>query len=120
TAVLMLAAAAFGGERERRFRRFWIGVAVVSFLWMLGGRTPFFRIVYALVPGTKFFRAPSTIIFVFGFSISVLAALGTERILAGQISRRLAIGWLVAAVVIALLATSGVLTSLASNLASGI
>ena len=119
-AVLMLVGAAFGGDRERRFRRFWIGALIVSFLWMLGGSTPFFHIVYALVPGTKFFRAPSTIIFVFGFAISVLAALGTDRILAGQISRRLAIGWLVAAVVIALLATSGVLTSVASNLASGI
>lgn len=119
-AVLMLAGAAFGGDRERRFRRFWLGAAIVSFLWMLGGSTPFFRIVYALVPGTKFFRAPSTIIFVFGFAISVLASLGTERILAGQVSRRLAIGWLVAALVIALLATSGALTSVASSLAAGI
>jgi hypothetical protein len=119
-AVLMLVAAAFGGEGDRRFRRFWIGAGIVSFLWMLGGSTPFFRIVYALVPGTKYFRAPSTIIFVFGFAISVLAALGTERVLAGQISRRLAIGWLIAAVVVALLATSGALTSVASNLAGGI
>ena len=119
-AVLMLAAAAFGGEGERRFRRFWIGAAIVSFLWMLGGSTPFFHIVYAIVPGTKFFRAPSTIIFVFGFSISVLAAVGAERVLAGRGSRRLALGWLVAAAVIALLATSGVLTSMAANLAGGI
>ena len=35
---------------------------VVALLWALGGSTPFFHIVYALVPGTKFFRAPSTII----------------------------------------------------------
>jgi len=119
-AVLMLATAAFGGEREKRFRRFWIGVGIVSFLWMLGGNTPFFHLVYALVPGTKFFRAPSTIIFVFAFAVSVLAALGTERVLAGQVSRRLAIGWLVGGVVVALLATSGALTSIASNIAAGI
>jgi hypothetical protein len=119
-AVLMLAAAAFGGQSDRRFRRFWIGVLVVSFLWMLGGSTPFFRIVYAIVPGTKFFRAPSTIIFVFGFAISVLAALGTERVLTGQVSRQHAIGWLVGAGIVALLATSGVLTSIAANFAAGV
>jgi hypothetical protein len=119
-AVLLLAAAAFGGDAERGFRRFWIGAGIVAFLWMLGGSTPFFHIVYAIVPGTKFFRAPSTIIFVFGFAVSVLAALGTERVLAGRGSRRLALGWVIAAGVIALLATSGALTSLASSIAAGI
>ena len=73
--VLMLAGAAFGGAARRSFRRFWIGAGVVTLLWMLGGNTPFFRLIYELVPGTKFFRAPSTIVYVFTFAISVLAAL---------------------------------------------
>ncbi len=117
--VLMLAPLAFGagGEARRTFRRFWLGVAVVALLWALGGSTPFFQIVYALVPGTKFFRAPSTMMFVFAFSIALLAALGTERLLAGKASARYAVGWLVGAAAVALLATAGAFTSLAQGLA---
>ena len=111
--VLLLASAAFGGDARRRFRLFWIGVAVVSFLWMLGGSTPFFHLVYALVPGTKFFRAPSTIIYVFSFAVSVFAALGTERLLEGALSRRFLLGWLGAAAAIAVLASAGVVGAMA-------
>jgi hypothetical protein len=111
--VLLLASAAFGGDARRRFRRFWIGVAAISFLWMLGGSTPFFHLVYAIVPGTKFFRAPSTIIYVFAFAVSVFAALGTERLLEGALSKRFLIGWLAAAAVIAVLASVGVVGAMA-------
>src|SRR6476661_1379963 len=111
--VLLLASAAFGGDARRRFRRFWIGVAAISFLWMLGGSTPFFHLVYALVPGTKFFRAPSTIIYVFSFALSVFAALGTERLLAGALSQRFLLGWLGAAAAIALLASAGLVGAIA-------
>ena len=49
---------------------------IVALLWALGGSTPFFHIIYAIVPGTKFFRAPSTIIYLVGLAIAVFAALG--------------------------------------------
>ena len=111
--VLLLASAAFGGDARRRFRLVWIGVAVVSFLWMLGGNTPFFRLVYAIVPGTRYFRAPSTILYVFSFAVSVFAALGTERLLAGKLTRRFLFGWLGAAGLIAVLASLGVVGALA-------
>lgn len=116
--VLVLVPLAFGvgGDVRRAFRRFWLGVAVVSLLWALGGSTPFFQIVYAIVPGTKFFRAPSTMMFVFSFSLALMAALGTERLLAGKVSQRYAVGWLVAGGAIALLATAGGFTSLAQRL----
>lgn len=114
-AVLLLASAAFGGDGRRGFRRFWIGTAIVSFLWMLGGETPFFRLVYALVPGTTYFRAPSTMIFVFSFAVSVFVALGTERVLARQISRRFLLGWTGAALAIALLGSAGVLSAFAES-----
>ena len=117
--VLLLAGAAFGGDARRAFRRFWIGAAIVSLVWMLGGNTPFFRLIYELVPGTKFFRAPSTIIYVFGFSVCVLAALGTERVLARRVSRRYAFAWLGACLVLALLASGGILGSIAEGLARG-
>ncbi|MCX5760441.1 MAG: hypothetical protein NTW72_02875, partial [Gemmatimonadetes bacterium] len=93
--VLLLAPLAFGigGEARRSFRRFWTGAAIISLLWALGGSTPFFQIVYAIVPGTKFFRAPSTMMFVFAFAIAVLAALGTERVLAGKVARSCSSRW---------------------------
>jgi hypothetical protein len=117
-AVLMLAPLAFGagGDARKSFRHFWLGTAIVSLLWALGSSTPFFHLVYAIVPGTKFFRAPSTMMFVFAFSIAMFAALGTERLLAGKVSARYAIGWLVGAGAIALLATAGMLTTLAQGL----
>jgi len=63
-AALLLAGAAFGGETRKSFRRFWIVTLVVAVLWALGGFTPFYHLVYAIVPGTKFFRAPSTMLMV--------------------------------------------------------
>ena len=118
--ALLLAGAAIGNDARRSFRRFWLGTGVVALLWMLGGNTFFFRIVYELVPGTKFFRAPSTIVYVFTFALCVLAALGTERILARRLSRRYVYGWLAAGLLIALLATGGVLSSIAESLARGV
>jgi hypothetical protein len=115
--VLLLAGASFGGDARRAFRRFWIGAGVVALIWMLGGNTPFFRLIYELVPGTKFFRAPSTIIYVFAFALCVLAALGTERLLARRVSRRYAFVWLGLCLAIALLASGGVLGSIGESLA---
>ena len=116
--VLMLAPLAFGagGEARRPFRRFWLGTAVVSLLWALGGSTPFFHLIYAVVPGTKFFRAPSTMMFVFAFATAILAALGTERLLAGKVSVKYGAGWIVGAGAVALLATAGFFTGLAKGL----
>lgn len=119
-AVLILAFAAFGGgwtgERKRLFW-FWIGTGVVTLLWALGGNTPFFELVYALVPGTKFFRAPSTIFYITTFAIAIMAALGTERLLAGRFSTRYVYGWLIGAVVVTLFALVGGFTVLGHNLA---
>jgi len=90
-AVIMLAALAFGGGlelRRIRWRRFWLAAFVVSLLWALGGFTPFYRLVYAIVPGTKFFRAPSTMLFMVSFTVAMLAAEGVERVRLGAVSSR--------------------------------
>lgn len=105
-------------SRRRGFRWFWVGTFIVSLLWALGGNTPFYHLVYALVPGTKFFRAPSTMLFIVGFSTSVLAALGMERLMARQVSLRYATGWLIAGILVALLASVGGLTNMAQMIAS--
>lgn len=119
-AVLLLALAGLGraGGIRRGFLYFWIGTLVVSLLWALGGFTPFYHLVYAVVPGTKFFRAPSTIYYVTTFSVAVLAAAGTQRALARQISLRYVGGWVAASVLVVLLAVGGGLTNLGLSLAA--
>jgi hypothetical protein len=98
------------------FRWFWVGALVLSTLWALGGNTPFYQVVYAIVPGTKFFRAPSTMLYVVGFSTAVLAALGTERIARGDLSRRTLGAAALAALLIGLMGVSGGFTNLAQGL----
>ncbi len=118
-AVLVLAFLALGGgvvNRHRAHAWFWLGTGIVSILWAWGGNTPFYQLVYALVPGSKFFRAPSTILYVTAFSTAVLAAFGTERALAGRTTVRYGVLWLVFAVGVGVLATSGSLTNVALSL----
>lgn len=118
-AVLMLASAAFGGEQRKSFRRFWLVTLGVAVLWALGGFTPFYHLIYAIVPGTKYFRAPSTMLMVVSMATAILAALGTERILEGARTRRFYLGWIIAAVVVALLASVGFFTMLGRSIAAG-
>ena len=119
--VLVLAGAAFIGLRSDPRRKeilFWSVTLIVTVLWSLGSATPFYHIPYALVPGTKFFRAPATIFFVGTLAIALLACAGTERFLQGRVTRRYLLGWLIGAAVVALLASTGALTNVAETFAS--
>src|SRR6185503_5357266 len=54
-AVILLAALAFARGRlviSRKLLWLFAGVTIVATFWALGGYTPFYRIVYAVVPGT--------------------------------------------------------------------
>lgn len=117
--VLALAAAGVAGIAKARSRLRWflVGVVVVGTLWALGGSTPFYKIVYAIVPGTKFFRAPSTFFYVAAFAVACLAALGVERLLAQGIKKAWLVG--VGAVLggVALLGIAGVWQDAALSLA---
>ena len=93
------------------------GTFVVTLLWALGGFTPFYSLVYAIVPGTKFFRAPSTIYYVVTFSVAVLAALGTQRAMAGRVALGYLGAWAAFGVVILLMAVTGGLTNVARSFA---
>jgi len=118
--VLILAGAAFIGLRTDSRRKhiiFWSVALLVSLLWSLGGATPFYRIPYAIIPGTKFFRAPATIFFVGTLAIALLACAGTERFLQLRVSRKYLFGWAIAGLVIALLASVGALSNIAESFA---
>ncbi|HUR92662.1 MAG TPA: hypothetical protein VMY38_08330 [Gemmatimonadaceae bacterium] len=117
-AVLVLAFAAFGGMRQSSRRSeiwFWTGTLVIALLWALGGDTPFYRIPYALVPGTKFFRAPATVFFVGALAISFLVAVGTERFLRREVKQRYLVAWAGFAAVVAVFALTGILDGIAST-----
>jgi hypothetical protein len=118
--VLLLAGAAFIDVRTDPRRKqilFWSIALIVSLLWSLGSATPFYHIPYAIIPGTKYFRAPATIFFVGTLAIAIFACAGAERFVEGKVKRKYLIGWLVAGGVIALLASTGALTSFAESFA---
>lgn len=119
-AVILLAALAFATGRivvSRKLVWFFTGVFIIALLWALGGNTPFYRLVYAIVPGTKFFRAPSTMLYVVSFSVAVLAAFGAERAVHRDVSRRYLIGWAIAVLGIGVIGAVGGLGNLAVSLA---
>jgi hypothetical protein len=118
-AVLVLAGAAFGRTNRVGFRRFWWIAALVSLIWAYGGYTPIYHLII-LVPYTKYLRAPSSMIFVTALCVSVLAALGTDRIIARVVSRKYAVGWIIGTAVFALLMTVGGYTALANAVAGSI
>lgn len=118
--VLILAGAAFLGLRADPRRKqilFWTGALLISVLWSLGSATPFYHIPYAIIPGTKYFRAPATIFFVGTLAIALLACAGTERFLRMGISRKYVNGWLIFGGVMAVLASVGGLASVAETFA---
>jgi len=113
--VLILFGAAFGRTTVKSFRRFWIGAGIVSLIWAFGGNTPFYSLILAIpLFGAKYFRAPSTMIFVTAFSVSVLAAIGMERLLAGRVSPKYAIAWIAAALGFGVLMSIGGYTALSN------
>jgi hypothetical protein len=118
-AALVLLGLAFLAKApaRRRFTWFWSAVLVISVLWALGGYTPFYHLIYAIVPGTKFFRAPSTMLMVVGFSTAVLAGVGADVALARQFTRRYLMGWLLGACAITVLASIGGFTNLGLSIA---
>lgn len=101
---------------RRRWVYFWSGAFIITLLWALGGSTPFYSIVYAIVPGTKFFRAPSTMLFLVSFTLAMLAAHGVERIRLREISMRRVYVLAGVAGFVALLAVVGAFSNLAETM----
>jgi len=66
---------------RRKESIFFGSLALFAFIYALGGSTPIFRIFYYIIPMVKSLRAPSTIMFVFLFSASLLAGMGIQYII---------------------------------------
>ena len=118
--LLLLAGASLVGLRRdprKGFLWFWIITFVIALLWALGGHTPFYKIPYAIIPGTKYFRAPATVFFVGTMALAVLGAAGVERVLTRQLPFKYVIGWLAFAIIVVILGAFGILTDFARALA---
>jgi hypothetical protein len=99
--AMLLVAAGFFLIRRDRSLLFWYIVLLASLIYALGAETPFFRIIYHLVP--KFFRAPSTILFLFSFAASWIAVRVLDAYWQGRDLRRIRIGFAAAGAVLLLL-----------------
>ncbi len=73
---MILIAAALLLPTRFRDRAFWAGVAVVSLLLSFGGNTFLFNFFYVFVPGFASVRDQERVIFLFAFSLAVLAGYG--------------------------------------------
>lgn len=117
--VLVLMGAAFGAGLLKSFKRFWIVTAIISLIWAWGGNTPLYHLIM-LVPYTKYLRAPSTMIYVTAFAVAVLAAIGTQRVIRGLVSRKYAPAWAIGAGLFALFISIGGYGMLTSLVLGGI
>ena len=114
-----LALAVLGiGSRERRRMVLVLGVIGLLFLLIsFGAHTPFFRLVYEVMPMMKKARAVGMAYFLVAFSIAVYAGFGAERLLRGEITFRRALVPIAVLGTIAVLGVIGVLQPVAEALA---
>ncbi len=82
---LMLAVLGLIATKKRALSLFWLGVALLAFLLVLGDATPLAWLVYHL-PILGSFRVPSRHLMEFTFAASVLAGLGVAAIVKQQVS----------------------------------
>lgn len=118
--VLPLVLALFGlGDRRRRPLVLALGAIGVLFLLVaLGGHTPFYRLWYELMPMMKKVRASGMAFFLVAFVLAVLASLGVERLLRGEIPPRRVLFAFGSLAGIGLLGMLGVLQGIAQALAT--
>ncbi len=117
-AVWLLAIAAFRATARTRDVLFWGGVVVLFTLWALGGNTPFYQLIYNLVPGSKFFRAPSTVFFVATFAMAILAGHGAQSLITKAPSRRFLLASAGTIALLFVLGLTGGMTVIASAFAA--
>ena len=76
TGPVVLFLALFGFFFVRRKESYFFGgLAIFAFLYALADTTPFFRLVYAIVPNVSKMRAPSMIMFQFSFAAALLSGM---------------------------------------------
>ncbi len=77
--VLMLAGIVHGGRRQKRWS---LTIAIFVLVLAFGDYTPIFHVLYDHVPGFASFRGTTKFIFLASLFLTVLAAVGLDRLLA--------------------------------------
>jgi hypothetical protein len=117
-APIVLACLAWG-DRERR--RLVVALLIGAGLFQLlafAGHTPLYRLFFEVLPMLKKMRAVGMVFFLVAFPVAMLAGIGLERVLRGQVDGRRVIYLSGGFVVLALLGAGGVLQFVAEGLAS--
>ena len=89
---LWLAVSAVAARRDR-YAGFWLTLAALAVLDMLGGFSFFYGVVYTLAPGFAFFRGQERAACLFSFALAVLAGYGADAF-AHRLPRRPKAGFL--------------------------
>ncbi|MCK4460764.1 MAG: hypothetical protein KAW46_03115, partial [candidate division Zixibacteria bacterium] len=63
---------------RRKESYFFGGLALFALIYALGATTPIFKLFYWLIPKISSLRAPSMIMFIFSFSVAMLAGMGLQ------------------------------------------
>ena len=66
--------------RRKPVVRFFLIVALVSFITALGKYTPFYPLLYRIVPGLGSFRSPQHFLLIWTFAIAILAGYGSQKL----------------------------------------
>jgi hypothetical protein len=85
-AVAVLAILALSGRV--RGSRFWAGLGLGCLLLALGDQTPLHAVLTRILPGYAWLRVPARWLFGTGFALSVLAALGLDRLVSDPLDGR--------------------------------
>lgn len=78
--VVALLILGFGYSRGDRRWWFFLGLSAFAVTIALGGHTPLYRLYYAVLPGTKKFRAPSISFLLVSMSLVAMAGLTMEAL----------------------------------------
>jgi len=80
--IVCLFAALIGLFFYRKKESYFLGgLGLFALIYALGGNTPFFQLFFHLIPMVKSLRAPSMIMFLFSFSIAMLAGMGLQFVI---------------------------------------
>jgi len=79
--ILPLILAIFTLTLKSKTKVFFLGLAVFCILFSLGNNFPLFYIFYKFIPGFSIFNAPSRMLMVYSFAISILAGIGSEKLI---------------------------------------
>lgn len=86
--TMILAGAGLFLARQRKDRVFWGGLGLVTLLLSLGGNTFLYSFFYNLMPGFGQVRDQERVVFLFAFSMAVLAGYGAQVVTGSSHDKR--------------------------------